>query len=256
MENKKKFNIYKVKDKNEKHYTPKETISDLPARILIVGKSQLSGKTNFLCNILAQKNFYFDDYKGENIFLISNSVKNDNKLQKLIECMEIDHTNIYSDFDEDLMEAIYDMIQEEFEEAVDKGKTPENYLFIFDDMSFSGIFKGKNFGIINKIFSNGRHINLSCIITAQKYSDIMTSARENMTMGIFFNCSDKQLDLITEDINYTTTKKEFKIKFRSATKEKHSFFVANFTNKPDEMYLDKNFEPIDMTDNINPIMKT
>ena len=72
----------------------------------------------------------------------------------------------------------------------------------------------------------------------------MTSARENMTMGVFFNCSDKQLDLITEDINYLTTKKLFKKKFRESTSEKHSFFVVNFSNDKDEMYLNKNFEPI------------
>ena len=128
---------------------------------------------------------------------------------------------------------------------------------IFDDMSFSGIFKGKNFGIISKMFSNGRHINLSVIVTAQKYSDIMTSARENMTLGIFFNCSDKQLDLITEDINYITSKKNFKKKFREVTREKHSFFVVNFTNNPNEMYLNKNFEPINMKeeDDIKPALK-
>ena len=242
----KKYNIFKVKDSNEKHYTPKTIISDLPARILVVGKSQLSGKTNFLCNILGQSDFYLDDFKGENIFLISGSISNDAKLRNLIECKEIDSANLYPDYDEEILEGIYEMIQEEFEEAIEKKKTPENYLIIMDDMSFGGALKGKNFGIINKIFSNGRHINLSCIITAQKYSDILTSARENMTMGIFFNCSDKQLDLITEDVNYTTTKKIFKKKFRETTREKHSFFVVSFTNKPEEMYLDKNFQPINM----------
>jgi len=242
---KKKLQIYKVKDKNEKHYTKKDILSDIPFRMLIVGKSQLSGKTNFLCNILGQENFYKNDFKkGENIFLISASLNNDNKLQKLIQCLDIEHTNLYDTFDENIIEALYEMIQEEFEEKVRNNQKPDNYLIIFDDMSFSGIFKGKNFGIINKMFSNGRHINLSVIITAQKYSDIMTSARENMTMGVFFNCSDKQLDLITEDINYLTTKKLFKKKFREITSEKHSFFVVNFTNDKDEMYLNKNFEPI------------
>ena len=128
---KKKFSILKVKDKNEKFYSPKQTISDLPARILIIGKSQLSGKTNFLCNILAQENFYLNDFKGENIFLISGSVKNDNKLQNLIECKEIEHGNIYSHYDEDLLEAIYEMIQEEFEENIENKKQPEKYLMNF-----------------------------------------------------------------------------------------------------------------------------
>ncbi len=242
--NNKKLEIYKVKDKNEKYYTKKPIISDLPARICIVGKSQLSGKTNFLVNLLCRNDFYGNDFDGKNIFLISGSVGNDSKLQTLIIQKQIPSENIFSEYDEELMEALYELIQDEFEEALENNKTPKNTLIIFDDMSFGGIFKGKNFGVINKMFSNGRHINLSCILTAQKYSDIATSQRENMTMGIFFNCSEKQLEQITEDINYQTDKKNFKEKFRSACKEKHSFFVVNFTNPAETMYMNKNFEAI------------
>jgi hypothetical protein len=238
------LNILRVKDKNEKHYTTKFPLSDIPFRILVVGKSQLSGKTTFLVNLLLNPDgrFYTGDFKGENIFLISGSVGNDRKLKTLID--EKDIENVFHDYDEDTIEAIYQMIQEEYEEAVSKNKKPENYLMIFDDMSFKGIFKGKDFSIIKRIFSNGRHINLSCIVTAQKYTDISTSIRENMTLGVFFNCSDKQLDVITEDINYSATKKEFKQKFRHCTREKHSFFVVNFTNDPNSMYMDCHFQPI------------
>jgi hypothetical protein len=238
------FNILKVKDKNEKHYIDKFPLSDLPGRIIIIGKSMLSGKTNFLVNLLLRPEavFYKDDFKGENIYLISGSTKNDAKLKTLIEQKEIE--NIFTEYDETQVEALYEMIQEEFEEAIEENKVPNSSLIIFDDMSFSGVFKGKDFGIINKIFSNGRHINLSCIVTSQKYTNINTSIRENSTMGIFFNCSDKQLDVITEDVNYVTTKKEFKKKFREVTAEKHSFMVVNFTNDKEYMYMDSKFQPI------------
>lgn len=243
----KKLEVLKVKDTNEKYYTPLPIVSDIPHRILVVGKSQLSGKTNFLVNYLCNPTFGIKGhFKGENIYLVSASVGNDFKLTSMIECLEIDHQNIFKEYDEEVIEALYEMIEDEFEEKVNNKQRPENFLIIFDDMSSSGIFKGGNFSIINKMFSNGRHINLSVMITAQKYTDISNSQRENMTMGVFFNCSDKQLDLITEDINYLTDKKTFKKKFRETTKEKHSFFVVNFTNDFKEMYLDKNFIPIKM----------
>ena len=245
MNSNQQLNILKVKDKNEKHYTQKYPLSNIPFRTLIIGKSQLSGKTNMIVNLLLNPDprFYKKDFKGENIFLISGSAHSDKKLQTLVEEKEIE--NVFTEYEEESIEAIYEMIQEEYEEAVAKSKTPENYLMIFDDMSFSGIFRNKDFGIIKKIFANGRHINLSCIITAQKYTDIMTGIRENMTLGIFFNCSDKQLDVITDDINYITSKKEFKKKFRECTLQKHSFFTVNFTNDHTEMYLDCHFLPID-----------
>lgn len=253
----KKLQILKVKDKNETHYKPKDVISDIPLRLLVVGKSQLSGKTNFLVNILCRKEFYLDDFEGQNIYIISGSIGNDNKLTKLVDCKDIDHQNLFKTYDEELMEALYEMIEEDYEARINNNMKPQEFLIIFDDMSSSGIFKNATFGIINKMFSNGRHIHLSTIITAQKFTDIGVNQRENMTMGVFFNCSDKQLDLITEDINYATDKKTFKKKFRETTKEKHSFFVVNFTNNFENMYLDKNFEPINMGDDkINPIKKT
>ena len=33
--------------------------------------------------------------------------------------------------------------------------------------------------------------------------------------------------------------------FRDNVKEKRDFIVVNYSNKKDEMYLDKNFNPID-----------
>ena len=45
---KKNLKILKVIDKNEKHYTDKGLLWDLPMRLLVVGKSHLSGKTILL----------------------------------------------------------------------------------------------------------------------------------------------------------------------------------------------------------------
>ena len=214
--------ILKCKDDNEKYYTKKNVLSSLPARIVILGKSALSGKTNFLVNILCQDNpeFYLNDFLGENIWLVSASIGTDDKLSKLI-----------------------DEIEEKFKEDV-KNKEKVNYLIILDDISFSGCLKNKTHGIINKLFSNGRHLNISVILTSQKYSDILTSARENMTMLIAFNCSNKQLSLISEDVNYAVDNKTFHKKFRDATSKPHSFFVVNFFKTVEEMYMDSNFEII------------
>ena len=245
---KKKLQIYKMIDKSESYYTKKDRIADLPFRMIICGKSQLSGKSNFCCNMLLLSEFYLKDFDGKNIFIISPSIHSDPKLETLIEEKEIPARNTFDFYDEELVEAIYQMIEDEYIEHVEKKKKPPNFLIFFDDLSSTGIFKAKSFGIINTIFSRGRHINLSVIMTAQKATDCPTNAFENMTMGVFFSCSDRQMDKIEHDVNYHTNRKDFKKKFRDVTKESHSFLCVNFSNPPDEMYLDKNFEPIDFTE--------
>tara|TARA_R110001632_G_C11070080_1_gene387201 strand:- start:287 stop:478 length:192 start_codon:yes stop_codon:yes gene_type:complete len=59
-----------------------------------------------------------------------------------------------------------------------------------------------------------------------------------------FSTSMKELELIAEDFNYTESKKQFIKMFRETTKIPRSFMVINFSNSPDEMYLDTEFQPI------------
>ena len=238
----KKLQIYKMVDKSENYYTKKDKIADIPFKMVICGKSQLSGKTNFVGNMLLLPEYYSNDFLGKNIFIVSGSLDSDPKISTLISEKEIPARNTFDFYDEELIEAIYAMVEDEYTKHIEEKKRPPNYLIFFDDLSSSGILKqGK---IINKIFSVGRHINLSVIMTAQKATDCPTNAFENLTLGIFFSCSDRQLEKIEHDVNYHTTKKIFKKKVREITSEPHSFLCVNFTNKPEEMYLDKNFEPV------------
>jgi hypothetical protein len=240
----KTLSIYKVKDEAETYYTKKDLIFDVPFRLLIVGKSQLSGKSNILVNLLLRDEFYNKDFDGENIFLVSPSITNDEKLKKIIKVKEIPEENLFLEYDEDVLKQLYQMLQDEYEEAKEAGEKPQNKLIIFDDMSYNGALKAKQHGIINKIFSNGRHINLSIITTSQKYSDLLTSSRENANGAIFFNCSNKQLELIESDHNYLGSKKEFMNMFRKVMDEKHSFLVVNYTNPKEQRYLNKDFDVI------------
>ena len=240
----KKLSIEKMIDKSDTYVIDKGVLPNLPFRMIVIGKSFLSGKTNFCGNLILKPEAYRNDFEGNNIFIISASIFTDPKLSVIISEKLIPSQNLFGEYDEDMLEAIYEMIEEEYQEAVADKKIPKHYLIYFDDMSFSGIFKGKNFGIIAKMFSNGRHINCNILLTAQKATDVMTSAFENMSAGVFFNCSERQLEKIEADTNYVTTKKLFKKKFREVTKEPHSFLMVNFSNKPELMYLNKDFEPI------------
>jgi hypothetical protein len=243
-----KLQIYKVIDGAENFYTKKDKIFDIPFRLLIVGKSQLSGKSNLLVNLLLRDEFYNLDFKPEDIYLVSPSATTDDKLIKFIQVKDIPESNIMDNFDEDVIAELYKMLEEEYEDDVKEKVKPSNKLLVLDDMSFGGALKKKSNGILAKIFSNGRHINLSIIVTAQKYTDIATSARENCSGAIFFNCSTKQLELISADHNYANKKQAFINSFRRVMSDRHSFFVVNYSNPKESRYMDTNFEPIEIVE--------
>ena len=90
----KQFTMLKVKNAGDKHYTEKEQIFDLPMKLLISGRSQLSGKSTIILNLLLLDQWYNKDFKGDHIWLISPSVKVDQKLKTLIEEKEIPPMNI------------------------------------------------------------------------------------------------------------------------------------------------------------------
>ena len=149
-------------------------------------------------------------------------------------------------YDEEILEELYDMIEEEFIDAVSENEKPPNKMIIFDDVGYSNSLKNKEAGIVSKLISNGRHLNLSQIYSIQSYKMASTTIRNQITGAILFNTSQKELELITEDMNYLENKKSFVKMFRDVTKEKHSFLVVNFTNDSNGFYMNSKFEPLDV----------
>ena len=90
---------------------------------------------------------------------------------------------------------------------------------------------------------NGRHLLISTLICAQKYTDIPMGARENANGLIIFESTDTQVNTIAEE-HGTVDKKLFRKVFREVTSEPHSFLAINYTNDNKNRYLDKDFVPI------------
>ena len=238
-----KYKILRMRDSSEKHYTKKKRIFDIPFRLLVVGKSHLSGKTNLLGNLLLRPEYYYGDFKGENIYIISPS-SSDPKLQTIRDKLEIPQSNFIPQYDEMLLDGIINIIKDEYNEAIEDKKTPNNTLIVFDDMSFGGALL-KRHSNIQRIFCNMRHYNTSCIITTQSYTDLLTACRENASGCYLFACSDRQLDSITDDHSYIP-KKQFRKMFRDITRDKHSYLAINYSNDANERYLDSDLKPINV----------
>tara|TARA_Y100001963_G_scaffold72961_1_gene101453 strand:- start:3465 stop:4199 length:735 start_codon:yes stop_codon:yes gene_type:complete len=239
-----KIQILKLKDKTDSFTKKKNKTFDLPMRLLITGKTGM-GKTNILANLLLNENseFYRKDFDPENIFIFSNSLDGDNKLKIIIRELDIPEENLYKKYDEEVVEVIYDMLMENYNEAIEDKEKPKMSLFIFDDVSFDNSLQGKEKeSQMNRIFMNGRKFLISTIATSQKYGGaggFGVGLRENASGLILGKSSNKQLDLIEQDHNYLKNKKDFREMFLDNTKDKHDFLVINYS-KP-ELYFSKEF---------------
>lgn len=240
-----KYKIEPVIDVEDSYKIKKNKIWDIPFRLVICGKSAFSGKTNFIVNLLLKDEFYLNDFKGENIYIVSASLGTDQKLSLLVKVKDIPAENLMPIYDESDLESLYNEWEDKYKEDIENEIKPEQKLIIFDDISFKGDLKKHQNGIMSKIFCNGRHILVSSILTCQRYSDILTTCRENSSGLVIFSCSDRQLETIMNDVNILGNKKQFKNMYRDITNNPHSFLIVNYSNPYEELYLDTNFNKID-----------
>jgi len=238
-----KREILKVKDKCDSYYIDIPGLPNINFKIAIIGASQRSGKTTVILNFLLRDKFYKQYFHGDDIFLITNN-KLDNKLSMLADEKEIPKSNIQV-YDEDMLEAIYEELEDDFLASIEMEEKPTPKLMIFDDVAYSGKLKDKTAGIVSKIAMNGRHAMISSIFTSQKLSLLQTGLRTNLSAVILFSTNNKELELAEADFNFLDSKQEFFQLFRRATSTPNSFMVIDLNAPTNQLrYLDKNFNPL------------
>jgi len=244
----KKLKLYKMIDKTDSNTTEKDIIDNVPFRMILCGRSGL-GKTSIIGGLLLLPNFYKNDFLGERIFLFS-PMKNDYKMNVIAseDGKDIPADNIFTEYDDDVLNALYDSLVDEYEENLEDGvkdKKKLNSLIILDDMSFDGSLKSGMYNAINRVFMNGRKHLINIIISSQKYSQISTGQRSNATSIFFYNSSMKERELFEADNNYLQSKKQFFKMLDDNLKNKRDFIYVNYSNEKDKFYLDKDFNVID-----------
>ena len=135
--------IYRMKDSTEGLHKKKGLMFDMPFRIALVGKSMLSGKTSLAISLLYQEDsrLYKHDFAPENIFIFSPSAKTDFKLKTFIQEKEVPDQNVFTTYDEDEIDTLYELLKDEYNEKIANKEKPEHKLFYFDDMTFGGQLK-------------------------------------------------------------------------------------------------------------------
>lgn len=233
--------ILEMKDPKESYRITCDPLPDLPARGLLIGKSQRAGKTNLIANLIMLH--YVGMWKPENIFVFCKTARSDKKWVMMLERLEIPEENIVTEFSEAKVEDVYQTIVDNYNEHEADETKPEHCLIIFDDVAFDGSLKKTNNGAVDQLFCNGRHYLVSVFVNAQKYTQVDTTCRANATFCIFFDTTHKEIKLISNDHNKLETEKAFHLMFLEATKMPHSFLCVNYNKSRygTKLYQNANF---------------
>jgi hypothetical protein len=232
-----KLNILPCRDTYDTYTIDKgDLLSKLPSKILIVGKSAISGKSTVLSNLVNRPEYYGNDFEGDNIYLISGSTNSDEKIKNIIKFKKIPEENVFSYLDDEVLEFIMEQIKEKYNEAIEEDEKPKHSLVIFDDISYDSKMSKPKDDKIGELVCNMRHYLTTCIFTAQKMTQLSRTIRVNSIMNFIFKQPLNELETITNDICYID-KKKFKSMFNKYTKGKHDMFIANLDAKdPKNIY--------------------
>jgi len=234
--------IYKAKDSSDKLTIKKDNLFDLPFRMLITASSG-QGKSNFLFNLILNDELGYGKIFKNNIHIFSPTPYSDNKLNTIIEEMDVDPNNIYDELDDNI-DGLYDELVQQYKESISDDEQPEHKLIIIDDFGFKGSMAKNRFNSVSKIFCNGRKFLVSIVVLVQRYSQATPNIRANISAGIIFNTNLKELNLIESENNYLDSTKDFISMFRKNVTEKHDFLIVNYSNDYKNLYMDSNFNSL------------
>jgi hypothetical protein len=104
-------------------------------------------------------------------------------------------------------------------------------LIVIDDFADDPVFTRQS-KLLHSLFTRGRHISISTIVSTQKFAAIHPIIRVNATSLIVYRLRNyKELEAFLEEISGLITKKELNEIYNLATKEEYSFLYVNLTAK-------------------------
>jgi hypothetical protein len=191
-----------------------------------------SGKTNLLINLLnrRKKKGVRQSYKNlfDFTFIISPSLHtiDDDYISKL------DDEFIYKELTEEVLERVYDLIDQVKDEFDEKPKI----LVVFDDVGNSIRSKKKLEEKFVQFIDNRRHANVSCILLLQNLYQVPPKVRN--AQNLIFSFLPKTVE--EEEKIFKLTKKPKKMReefFDFVFREKHDFLIIDMSLRKSANYV-------------------
>ena len=218
-----------------KQYEVKQTkyehVSKLPTRSIINAASG-SGKTVLIQSLI------LDIYRGcfSRIYIFSPSIDIDDtwlSVKKYIDdnlTKTDDEQIFFTDFDGEAVEKIL-KTQKQIIDHQKKDKNTKklfSILLIFDDVADNKAIH--NNPALNSVFVRGRHSQIICLLSTQKYNAVSTIIRTNMdSMYLFRLRNSNDLQAVIDELSALLNKKTLYEVYMKATEEKYSFLFIKLT---------------------------
>jgi hypothetical protein len=232
------------------NYYDLKVIPNHASKVMFCGGSG-SGKTTLWINMLINPNYYGGYF--HNIFVFSPNAYADEEFDSLRSYYEPDEegpteenrVEFFTDLDEAplLITKIFE-IQKNIVDEEGIERSPR-LLIILDD--FIGNKKLINSSILQDLFTQGRHNNISTWVSVQAFNACPLKCRKQLNNLIIFRSPDEaEVDCIMKEFKHKDISKEkFKEIFDDCTKDPYSFLHIVLGLKGDDdkkMYRKKFFE--------------
>jgi len=211
-------------------------------RYCLIGSSG-SGKTSLIKNILFNKAWGYCKYFDE-IYCFIGSEDDRREFDLLSKAYRMDDKILISSvFDENEVRKLYDDIEQDN----NKGKGLNRVLMIFDDMICENLCKRDGgSGMINRIFIKGRHANISCVISSQKYHLLPNNIRllNCSHLTVFSSTNSHDLKSIADEHCNMLSPDEMLRKMKDNLQSRYDFITIDYSRNPNDRLLTKEFLPV------------
>jgi len=169
---------------------------EFPATILVYGEPK-SGKTYFVLNLLKDIKHHFDE-----IVMYLGAKDSAPAFLDLVEKNKNPVIKILFNYDEKDLNEYCQKLEDKQLALIKMKRTPKRILLLADDIySFPSFMRTnrQNPSIIEKLFANYRHLNLSIIITSQRLKQIIPSVRSMFKYAFICSLGKSDIKELSEE---------------------------------------------------------
>lgn len=216
-------------------------------RWILLGPSG-SGKSTLIKNILFNRDLGYSRYFDE-IYVWLGSLDDIEEMREIVsKSVNLkDKIRILNKFDNDDVQELFDNIEQD-NVSLDK---PQNVLFVFDDQVTNGISKisGKT-NVLDTIFVRGRHANVSCIVSTQKYKLLNQNMRQlNAThLTVYYGTERTDLDGVASEHAGTLDSDDLLRLLKRTLTRRYDSITIDKKADANKRFKDKEFDTIDVSE--------
>jgi hypothetical protein len=176
------------------------------------------GKTTLMIKLMIK--YWLNDF--DKIWIVCPTYAEDDNWSYFDSHLKNGHIEVLSEVNENKLKHIWNWCKKE--KIHDRKK---HFLIYFDDCTGQPAFKtNQETGVMNQLFSKGRHANITFVIVVQKFTQASTIMRTNSDAFLtFMTLSDTEKDHMYKEFGFGGKKKFIQLLDDATIEPYHHFFI-------------------------------